>query len=62
MFIFQLENEGHKILKIVLSRSLVGKLDQFSYSANDWDKVGTCLNKSKSKMPNFAKYTSDKIQ
>ena len=36
----QMEKEGHRILKIVLSRSCrEEKLDEFTYVAHDWNKV-----------------------
>ena len=36
----QMEEEGHRILKIVLSRSCrEEKLDEFTYVAHDWNKV-----------------------
>ena len=36
----QLEKgKGHKILKIVLSRSFRGQLNDLSFAANDWKEV-----------------------
>ena len=36
----QMEKEGHRILKIVLSRSCrEEKLDEFTYVADNWNKV-----------------------
>ena len=42
-YYLQLEKEkGHKILKIVLSRSLRGQLNDLSYAANNWKEVKEC--------------------
>ena len=37
-----MDQDGHKILKIVMSRSQTGKLDERSYAADGWEKVKYC--------------------
>ena len=34
-----MDQDGHKILKIVMSRSQTGQLDERSYAADGWEKV-----------------------
>lgn len=38
----QMDQQGHRILKIILSRTYSGELDQYSQVASNWDKVLEC--------------------
>ena len=37
----QMDQEGHKILKIVMTRRLKGKPDNHSYTADCWQRVSS---------------------
>ena len=41
--IAQMDQEGHKILKIVMTRRLTGKPDNRSYTADCWQRVSSII-------------------